>query len=136
MFWEKSRAVTGTLCASVLALVVLGVGVGSAYRASAAPGYCGGDPLDCYENPAPPTPAEAFFVQSTRRDLPNATAGQLLRYARATCVMLHSGLTTTVVVPDLAHHLGTSLDMADQVMDGAMEADCPNLRVGADGVAR
>jgi len=136
MFWEKSPAVTGPVCASLLTIGVLGAGVGSAYRASAAPGYCGGDPLDCYENPAPPTPAEAFFVQSTSRDLPNATAEQLLRYARATCVMLHSGLTTTSVVTDLAHHLGTSMGMADQVMDAAMVADCPNLTVGADGVAR
>jgi hypothetical protein len=50
--------------------------------------------------------------------------------------MLHSGLTTTSVVTDLAHHLDTTMDMADQVMDGAMEVDCPNLRVGADGIAR
>ncbi len=115
---------------------MLSLGVGLSGPAQATPGYCGGDPLDCYQNSAPPTTAEQSFVRSAGRDLPGATAGQLLRYVRATCVMLHSGLTTTAVVTDLAHHLGTSMDMADQVMDGAMEADCPNLTVGADGVAR
>jgi hypothetical protein len=132
-----TKSVVTALFGTALVIAgVLGAGVGLAYPAPAAPGYCGGDPLDCYENSAPPTPAEQFFVKSTNRYLPNATAEQLLRYARATCVMLHSGLTTTSVVTDLAHHLGTSMDMADQVMDGAMVADCPNLTIGADGVAR
>ncbi len=27
------------------------------------------------------------------------------------------------------------MQMADQVLDDAMEADCPNLTIGADGVA-
>ena len=129
-------SVADLFCAALGTAGMLGVAIGLADPAPAAPGYCGGDPLDCYENSAPPTSAEQSFVTSTGRDLLGATAGQLLRYARATCVMLHSGLTTTSVVTDLAHHLGTSMDMADQVMDAAMEADCPNLTVGADGVAR
>jgi hypothetical protein len=39
-------------------------------------------------------------------------------------------------VGDLAKHLGTTMQAADQVLDEAMEADCSNLHVGADGVAR
>jgi hypothetical protein len=124
------------LRANVLAAVILCLATSFADPASAAPGYCGGDPLDCYQNSAAPTAAEQALVVAIARDLPNASPGQLLRYTRATCVMLHSGLTTTAVVTDLSRHLATTMDMADQVMDGAVQTDCPNLKVGADGVAR
>lgn len=65
-----------------------------------------------------------------------------MQYARATCAMLHSHLLTDYVVEDLAEHFGggwssaTTRQLADQVMDGAMIADCPNLTIGDDGIAR
>jgi hypothetical protein len=43
--------------------------------------------------------------------------------------MLSNGTTSGHVVTDLAQHMGIDKDNADQVMDGAMEADCPNVVV-------
>ena len=51
--------VTGLFGAALVTAGVLGAGVGSADPAPAAPGYCGGDPLDSYDNSAPPTPASS-----------------------------------------------------------------------------
>ena len=70
------------------------------------------------------------------RQFPNVSGAQMVQYARGTCVMLRGGVVTRYVVQDLANHLGTTKQAADQVMDVAMQADCPNLHVGVDGVAR
>lgn len=50
------------------------------------------------------------------------------KYARVT--------PPVTVAQMLAEHLGTSTEDGGQVMDAVMQADCPNLMVGAVGVAR
>lgn len=133
-----SRLTTGAFCAALLALGLLGAGVCSADPYTpGTPGYCGAhtDALDCWVNTSPPTPAEQNFLAASRGHYPVNDA-QMVQLLRATCVMLRGGDTTGYVVTDLAQHIGIDKDNADQVMDGAMETDCPNLTVGADGVAR
>jgi Protein of unknown function (DUF732) len=92
-------------------------------------------PLDCGFNGSVPTPAEQQMVShvSATFPLPSST---LVTYARGTCAELRGGAVTRYVVKDLADHLGTSMEAAGQFMDAAMVADCPNLHVGSDGVAR
>jgi hypothetical protein len=87
------------------------------------------DGLDCWVNTSPPTPAEQYFVNTTGPHFPNVTSAQLVQYARQSCYMLSNGTTSGYVVTDLAQHMGIDKDNADQVMDGAMEADCPNVVV-------
>jgi hypothetical protein len=43
--------------------------------------------------------------------------------------MLRNDTTSGYLVTDLAQHMGIDKDNADQVMDGAMEADCPDVVV-------
>jgi hypothetical protein len=93
------------------------------------------DALDCRSDTSPPTAAEQHFIQISRGHYPGSDA-EIVQVLRGTCVMLTGGDTTGFVVSDIAQHLGISKENADQLMDGAMEADCPNLTVGADGVAR
>jgi hypothetical protein len=134
-----SRLTTGTFCAARLALGLLGAGVCSADPYTpGTPGYCGAhtDALDCYLDTSPPSPAEQYFVKTTGPHFPNVTSAQMVQYARQSCKMLRQGTVTGYVVKDLADHMGTTMEWADQVMDGGMAADCPNLTVGADGVAR
>ncbi len=57
----------------------------------------------------------------------------MLNYLRASCAMLRDGVTTRYIVTDLAQHLGTTMQAADQVLDIAQEADCPGLTIGPNG---
>lgn len=132
----KSPLIAGALLATFLAIGLLG---DAAVWADPVPANeCGAhtDSLDCVRDPSPPTPAEQYFLSTVGRQFPNVPSGQMVQYARGTCVMLRGGVVTRYVVKDLADHLGITMQAADQVLDGAMEADCPNLHVGADGVAR
>lgn len=127
-----SRLITGSFCAALLAVGLLGAGVCSANPYTpGTPGYCGAhtDALDCGVSISPPTAAEQHFVNTTGPRFPNVTSAQLVQYARQSCFMLSNGTTSGSVVADLAQHLGIDKDNADQVMDGAMEADCPNVVV-------
>jgi hypothetical protein len=116
----------------VAAFVVLG-----APSASADPS-CGvhTGPLDCGFNGSTPTPAEQSLATRYGPVFPGTPAPTMVMYARGACAELRGGSVTRYVVKDLADHLGTSMEAAGQFMDGAMEADCSNLHVGADGVAR
>lgn len=113
------------------ALLAAGLAVPAAV-ASAKPECQPDYSLSCY----PETPAEQYFVRTTGPSFPNVGADQLVVFARQTCDQLIAGTSTGSVVADLAQRLGTTKQMADQVMDGAMQADCPHLTIGADGVAR
>jgi hypothetical protein len=92
--------------------------------------------LDCIRDPASPTAAEQHFLDTVGRQFLTISSATLVQYARGTCGTLRGGATTRYVVGALAARLGTTMRAADQVLDGAMAADCPNLRVGADGAAR
>jgi hypothetical protein len=92
--------------------------------------------LDCGSNGFASTPAEQHFVDLIGPHFPGTSATTLVQYARAACVELRADDATRYVAKDLAAHLGTSTEGGGQVMDAAMQADCPNLTVGADGVAR
>ncbi len=92
--------------------------------------------LNCIRDTSPPAAAEADFTRKVGPHFPNVDGMTLVQYARGTCQMLRGGVVTRVVVQDLAEHLGTTMQAADQVMDAARVADCPNLHVGADGMAR
>jgi hypothetical protein len=125
----------GTI-AILVATALLSVGTASADPVPA--NQCGAHTaaLDCVRDPSPPTPAEQYLLSTVGphfRGIPQAT---LVQYARGTCSMLHAGTVTRYVAQDLASRLGTSTEGGGQVMDAAMAADCPNLRVGTDGVAR
>jgi hypothetical protein len=105
--------------------------------ASADPSCCvHTGPLDCGFNGSAPTPAEQSLATRYGPVFPGTSAPTMVTYARGACAELRGGSVTRYVVKDLADHLGTSMEAAGQFMDAAMEADCPNLRVGADGVAR
>ena len=93
-------------------------------------------PLDCGFNGSAPTPSEQSVASRYGPVFPGTSAPTMVMYARGACAELRGGSVTRYVVKDLADHLGTSMEAAGQFMDAAMAADCPNLRVGADGVAR
>ncbi|ORV49992.1 hypothetical protein AWC02_05285 [Mycolicibacter engbaekii] len=105
------------------------------------PGYCGArqDPLDCvpYVGPTPPPPnrAEAAYLNNVRGHYPGDDA-TLLKIGRGTCIMLRGGTSTDYVVHDVAAHMKITAAAADQVVDAAIANICPELTVGADGVAR
>jgi hypothetical protein len=141
-FWQRQRALQPAIhigrhaaCAIVLAAVVLVPGVASA---DPPPPNCGAhtDTLECVLDASPPTAAEQRFVATVGSRFPNVSSTQLVQYARQTCVMLRNGSSAGYAVRDLASHLGTTPQAADQVMDGAMAADCPGLTIGPDGAAR
>ena len=121
---------------ALLAAAVLEAGSVSADPVPAD--QCGAhtDALDCIRDTSPITPTEAHYAMQVGREYPSVNGMTVLNYFRATCVMLRDGVTSKAVVTDLAQHLGTTMQAADQVLDEAMEADCPNLHIGADGVAR
>jgi hypothetical protein len=125
----------GTI-AILVATALLSVGTASADPVPA--NQCGAhtDALDCIRDTSPITPAEAQYAGQVGRAYPSVNGMTILNYFRATCGMLREGVTSKAVVVDLAQHLGTTMQAADQVLDEAMEADCPNLHVGVDGVAR
>jgi len=60
------------------------------------------------------------------------------RWRRCSVPLGHvrAGDTSGYLVTDLAQDMGIDKANADQLLDAAMETDCPNLTVGADGVAR
>jgi hypothetical protein len=60
----------------------------------------------------------------------------LLRTVRGICDMLIGSATTGYVVQDIATHLGTTMEAADQVMDGAMGTACQGLTIDNSGAAR
>jgi Protein of unknown function (DUF732) len=102
---------------------------------------CGNaDPLDCVDNLANPNAGEQRFVRDTRPFVPDLVAqgGDMAVWqtGRGVCILLKNGHPTGYVVTDLAAHLGTSKQIADQVVDAAMEDICPGWTVGSDGVVR
>lgn len=121
---------------AISAAGLLGAGIASADPVPA--NECGAhtDALDCIRDTSPPNPAEQTFLSTVGPHFPNVSNADMLQYARGVCVMLRGGSVTWYVVKDLGEHLGTTKQAAGQVMDGAMQADCPNLKVGPDGVAR
>jgi len=123
-------------CATLLLAGLLGAGAASADPVPA--NECGAhtEALDCIRDPSPPTPAEQSFLNTAGPHFPNVSGANIVQYARGTCDMLRGGAVTRYVVSALAARLGTTMQGAGQVMDGAMVADCPNLHVGPDGVAR
>lgn len=120
----------------LLATALIGVGGASADPVPA--NQCGAhtDALDCIRGTSPVSGAEARTLVLLDRQYPNVNGMTMLNYLRGSCLMLHDSVVVDYVVKDLAEHLGTSMMAADQVMDAAMAADCPNLHVRADGVAR
>jgi hypothetical protein len=132
---RTSRLIPGSFCATLLA-ASLGPGLASADPVPA--NQCGAhtEALDCITDPSPPTLAEQNFINSVGPHFSNVPSAWLLQYARGTCVMLRGGVSTGLVASLLANRIGTSKQAAGQVMDAAMAADCPNLTVGPDGVAR
>jgi Protein of unknown function (DUF732) len=122
---------TRLLAAALLVASVLNPAVASAYP------VCGAhsSPAECAASNSP-TPDEQTFLSHVAPAFPGIPAMTLVREARATCDMLAGGEVTHDVVRFLAGKLGTSMGSAGQFMDAAMVADCPNLHVGADGVAR
>jgi hypothetical protein len=54
---------------------------------------------------------------------------QRLQIGRATCATLSGGTDPGSVVHDIARHLGTTNQNADQVMDEAMADICPGLHL-------
>ena len=140
---EKAMPATATVrliaisaCATLLGTPAVGSGIASADPIPAS--QCGAhtEALDCMTDPSPPTQAEQSFLNSVGPHFPNVPSAWLLQYARGTCVMLHRGVSAGVVAGLLADRISASKQIAGQVMDGAMQADCPNLTVGTDGVAR
>lgn len=131
-----SRLVAAPLCATLLTAGLLGSGV--AFADPVPANECGAhtEALDCITDTSPATQAEQSFLNSVGPHFPNVPSSWLVQYARGTCGMLRGGASTGVVVSLLANRIGTSKQAADQVMDAAMAADCPNLTVGTDGVAR
>lgn len=123
-------------CATLSMASVFWAGVASADPVPA--NQCGGhtEALDCLADTSPPTPAEQGFLNSVGPHFSNVPSAWLVQYARGTCVMLRGGVSTGLVASLLADRIGTSKQAAGQVMDAAMTADCPNLTVGPDGVAR
>lgn len=123
-------------CATLSMASVLWAGVASADPVPA--NECGAhtEALDCITDSSPPTPAEQSFLNSVGPHFPNVPSAWLVQYGRGSCVMLRGGVSTGLVASLLADRLGVSKQAAGQVMDAAMAADCPNLTVGADGVAR
>lgn len=123
-------------CATLSMASVVWAGVASADPVPA--NQCGAhtEALDCITDTSPPTPAEQSFVNSVGPRFSNVPSAWLVQYARGTCVMLRGGVSTGLVASLLANRIGTSKQGAGQVMDAAMTADCPNLTVGTDGVAR
>jgi len=96
---------------------------------------CGNaDPLDCVDNPANPNAGEQRFVRDTRPLVPDlaASGGDMAVWqtGRGICILLKTGYPTGNVVTDLAAHLGTSKQIADQMMDAAMQNICPGLTIG------
>jgi hypothetical protein len=132
----KPQLIGGLLLATFVAVGLLAHPSASADPVPA--NECGAhtDALDCTRDPSPPTPAEQNFLNMVGPRFPSVPSSQLVEYARGTCLMLRGGVTTSYVVTDLASHMGISKPAAGQVLDAAMEADCSNLHVGADGVAR
>lgn len=122
--------------APAIAVMLVGAGVASADPVPA--NECGAhtEALDCITDTSPPTAAEQNFLHLVGPHFPNIPSAWLVQYARGTCGVLRGGATTGVVVSLLANRIGSSKEAADQVMDAAMAADCPNLTVGPDGVAR
>jgi Protein of unknown function (DUF732) len=135
----EPHVIVGPLFATFLSLAQLACATASADPDTpGTPGYCGAhtDSLDCVRDASPPSPAEQQFLNTVGPHFPNVSSSQLVQFARGTCAMLRGGATTSFVVTDLASHMGTAKEAAGQVLDAAMGADCPNLHVGADGVAR
>jgi hypothetical protein len=132
---KKGKLVTA-LAAAPVAATLFGAGTASADPVPA--NQCGAhtEALDCMTDTSPPTPAEQSFVNSVGPHFPNVPSAWMVQYARGTCAMLRYGTSAGLVVSLLANRMGTSKQAADQVMDAAMAADCPNLTVGTDGVAR
>jgi hypothetical protein len=99
--------------------------------AGAIPGFPGVptcDPMDCLQNPAPPNGGEQHYLNMTR--IVGGSDVQRLQIGRATCAMLAGGTNPGQVVRDIASHLDTTNQNADQVMDQAMEDICPGLHLG------
>jgi hypothetical protein len=115
---EGTRLIVG-LCVTAL------LGVGLLVNAAVA-SAC--DPMDCLDNPAPANAAEQQYLALTR--IYGGTDAQRLQIGRATCAMLAGGSSPGGVVHDIARHLGTTNQDADQVMDQAMEDICPGLHLG------
>lgn len=130
------QLIAGLFSAMLLAAVSQGTGAASADPVPA--NECGAhtEALDCMTDTSPPTGTEQSFVNSVGPHFPNVPSAWLVQYARGTCGMLRGGASTGLVVSLLANRIGASKQAADQVMDAAMAADCPNLTVGTDGVAR
>lgn len=129
--------------ATCLALTsgLLSTGIVSADPGPMDPGYCGAhqDPLDCvpYDGPTPPPPnrAEASYLDLVR-DHYSANDTTLLRIGRGTCNMFRGGTSSTYVVGEISNHLQTPQAHAGQLLNVALAYICPDLTVGADGVAR
>ena len=96
------------------------------------PAYCGTDSMElqCGADTSPPTRAELNFAQELSTHFPGVPTAQWVQYARASCWVLATGASPGYVVKGLAQHLGTNMQKADQVMDAAMEADCPEIHIG------
>lgn len=108
-------------------LMIGGLGIPAAVADPAIPSAPACDPMDCLNNPAPPNGGEQNYLNLTR--VYGGSDTQRLQIGRAACAMLAGGTNPGNVVRDIAGHLGTSNQNADQVMDEAMEDICPGLHL-------
>lgn len=107
--------------AGITAALFAGLTAGSsglaAPIADAVPGFPGiptFDPMDCLNNPAPPSGSEQHYLNLTR--IAGGSDAQRLQIGRAACAMLAGGTNPGNVVHDIAAHLGTTNQTADQVI--------------------
>jgi hypothetical protein len=117
--------ITITLFTALLAAGALGAPAARAHPIIPGPPEC--DLLDCLNNPAPPNAGEQRYLNLTR--IYGGAEAQRLQIGRATCATLAGGTDPGSVVHDIARHLGTTNQNADQVMDEAMADICPGLHL-------
>jgi len=125
-------------CAALLTAGMLGAAASLATPVGPGePGYCSEkhDAIACQPQIGPPSLAEIAFVREMHDIAPAASPADLVKVARGTCSMLIAGDSVNYIVPDIASHLGLSSEAADQVMDAAMDEECPGLTIGASGAA-
>jgi Protein of unknown function (DUF732) len=112
--------------AAPLAAALLAAGVLSATGARAAPVFCTGqqDLSTCSPKTPLPSAGDTAFLTDVRGHVPGDDA-RLLVTGRGVCNMLKAGENVNYVVPQVAADLGTSNELAGQVVDAATAFVCP-----------
>jgi len=115
------------MSAAPVAAGLLAVGVFSASGAGADPVVCAArqDPLTCSPQSGLPTAGETAFLTDVRGQRVPGDDARLLATGRGICTMLKSGDNVKYVVSQVAAHLGSTTEMAGQVVDAATAYVCP-----------